>query len=194
MEGPERNPDRVREVLDQIRRGGSIEELASGLHWKDFEAFTAHIFCENGFLVKRNFRFSSNKRRYEIDVVAIEKPRVLLVDCKHWGIRPGKSNGIQRAADQQRLRREKFVAKLPLLLTSETAEWRTATTIPLLVTLFHEGISERCGTYIVPVFKLNAFIEEARCGLFDCGRASEIVRLDCYQGTSPISLRSSQPW
>lgn len=172
--------ERIDEILERVRNGAPIEDLAAGLHWKDFEGFTARVFSENGFLVKRNLRFTSKRRRYEIDVVAVQKPRVFLVDCKHWGMRGGKSNGILRAAERQWLRREEFDAKLPLLLAEETSEWRSAITIPLLVTLFQEGLSELSGTYIVPVFKLNSFIDEARCGLFDGNRTSEVIRLSRY--------------
>ncbi|MDI9608838.1 MAG: restriction endonuclease [Candidatus Verstraetearchaeota archaeon] len=153
-------------IIEKMGRGVPAGEFVEGLCWRDFEVFAAEIFSENGFAVKRNLRFSAERRRFEIDVAAFQRPRVVLVDCKHWGMRAGKSSGIKDAAARQRLRAHHFEGKL-IQIFPETAEWGRASIIPVIVTLHQEAVSEHSGVFVVPVFKLNQFIEETRCGIFD---------------------------
>lgn len=153
-------------IFASLGKAGGIEKLLEDISWKDFEGFVAEALSANGFLVRRNLRFSSGKRRHEVDVVGIQKPRVLLVDCKHWSMRRGKASGIQRAAAQQYLRTKSIAGKLPEIFP-EMAGWGRAVTIPALVTLHQEAVASHGGAYIVPISKLNSFIEEARCGYYD---------------------------
>lgn len=156
----------LKDILEKIECGNPLGELVKGLCWKDFEGFAAEIFSENGFAVRRNVRFSAERRRYEIDVVAFQRPRAVLVDCKHWGMRAGKSSGIRGAAARQRLRAHHFEGKL-VQIFPDAAEWGRASIIPAIVTLHQEAVTEHSGVFVVPVFKLNQFIEETRCGIFD---------------------------
>lgn len=156
----------LKEILEKIERGIPAGEIVERLCWRDFEGFAAEIFSENGFVVLRNIRFSAERRRYEIDVVAFQRPRVVLVDCKHWGMRAGKSSGIRDAAARQLLRAQRFEGKL-VQIFQDAAEWGRASIIPVIVTLHQEAVTEHSGVFVVPVFKLNQFIEEVRCGVFD---------------------------
>lgn len=156
----------LKEVLERMERGITAAGLVEGLCWKDFEGFAAEIFSENGFAVLRNLRFIAERRRYEIDVVAFQRPRAVLVDCKHWGMRAGKSSGIRDAAARQRLRAYHFEGKM-VQIFPDAAEWGRASIIPVIVTLHQEAVTEHNGVFVVPIFKLNEFIDEARCGIFD---------------------------
>ncbi|MBC7120218.1 MAG: restriction endonuclease [Candidatus Methanosuratus sp.] len=173
-------------LLDAIRenmeRGAPLEELVKDLCWKDFEGFAADIFSENGFIVYRNVRFAtgSGRRRYEIDVAAFQRPRVVLVDCKHWGVRAGKSSGIRGAAVKQGIRAHQFEGKLPEVFPEATA-WERALVIPVIVTLHQEEVIEHNGVFVAPIFKLNQFIEELRCGIFD-GREIKVTSLRQFLG------------
>lgn len=153
-------------IIIEKMGGAAAGEFVEGLCWRDFEVFAADVFSENGFVVKRNVRFSAERRRFEIDVVAFQRPRVVLVDCKHWGMRAGKSSGIKDAAARQRLRAHHFQGKL-VQIFPDIAWWRRASVIPVIVTLHQEAVTEHSGVFVVPVFKLNQFIEETRCGIFD---------------------------
>jgi hypothetical protein len=49
--------------------------------------------------------------------------------------------------------------------------WGEATIVPCVVTLYEERVVENGGVLIVPMAKLNSFIEELRSGYFDFLRA-----------------------
>jgi len=157
----------LEELEAKMRKGMDLEDVAKHFSWQDFEAMVSEVFSANGFRTFLNFRFSSNKRRYEIDVVAISKPRIMLVDCKHWGIRLGKSSALKAAATAQVKRSGEFCCKLQEFKALGVEEWHSAKVIPILITLYQERVTENDGVMVVPVFKLNSFIEESRNGFFD---------------------------
>ena len=150
-----------------MRNGIDVEDLTKELSWQDFEGIVSEVFSANGFRTFRNFRFSSNKKRYEVDVVGILKPRIMLADCKHWGIRLGKPSALKTAATEQVKRGSEFCNKLQEFNKLKVEDWTVVTAIPVLITLYQERIIQNDGAMIVPIFKLNAFIEEMRNGLFD---------------------------
>ena len=77
-------------ILKEIKNGRDIEEILDDVDWKEFEQFCAMVLEEHDWKVQKTFRFKL-KKRYEIDVLARKFNRVLAIDCKHWGVRPGKS-------------------------------------------------------------------------------------------------------
>jgi hypothetical protein len=151
----------------RVRKGIDIEDVVKEINWQDFEGIVSEAFSVNGFRSFRNFRFSSNKKRYEVDVVAISKPRIILVDCKHWGLRLGKPSALRLAATAQVNREKEFCKKLQEFDSLHVEDWAEATVIPALITLYQERVTQSDGAMIVPVFKLNSFIEEMRNGFFD---------------------------
>lgn len=167
------------ELEARMRSGGALEEITKDLDWKDFEGLVSEVFSENGFRTYRNFRFSSKKRRYEVDVVALERPRIVIVDCKHWGIRLGKVAALKVAASAHLARAIEFGNKLQEFVCADDGEWRAAKVIPILVTLYQERIVENEGVLVVPVFKLNSFVEELRSGYFD-STIIDIYRIDSF--------------
>ncbi|MDD1775854.1 MAG: NERD domain-containing protein [Candidatus Methanomethylicus sp.] len=157
----------LEEIEKKIKKGKDLEEAARDFSWQDFEAAVSEVLSANGFRIFRNFRFSSNKRRFEIDVIAISKPRIMLIDCKHWGIRLGKTSAIRSAATAQTNRSAEFSKKLAEFVDFGLEEWKDAIIIPLILTLYQEQVVENDGSVVVPFFKLNSFIEESRNGIFD---------------------------
>ncbi len=145
--------------------GKDLESIAKEMTWQDFEGIASEIFSANGYRTCRNFRFSSRKKRYEIDVVAISSPRIIVADCKHWSIRSGKSSGLRTAAEAQRVRADEFASKIQEFGRLGIQNWKKATVIPILITLYQESIIEGNGAFVVPVFKLNSYIEGIRNGL-----------------------------
>jgi hypothetical protein len=155
------------ELEERIRSGVAFEDATKDLEWRDFEGLVSEVFSENDFRTFRNFRFSSKKRRYEVDVVALERPRIVVVDCKHWRIRLGKASALKAAASAHLGRAVEFGNKLQEFADLGVGDWRSITIIPILVTLYQERITENEGVLVVPVFKLNSFVEELRSGFFD---------------------------
>jgi hypothetical protein len=52
--------------------------------------------------------------------------------------------------------------------------------IPVVVTLYQESVIESNGTFVVPVFKLNSYIEEIRSGMCD-DKEARARRIDEWQ-------------
>lgn len=178
--------DSSRISLDDLKtkmKGGiGIEELTKELDWKDFEGLVAEVFSANGFRTFRNFRFSSKKRRYEVDVIALERPRAVVVDCKHWGIRVGKSSALRAAALAHLKRTVEFSGKLQEFPAMNVQDWGEVTALPVLVTLYQERNLENAGVLVVPLFKLNTFVDELRNGFFESLKAKVMTMYSWYDG------------
>lgn len=156
---------KLEEIEEKLKSGERLEEILKKEGWRDFEDITSSILSENGFLTIKGFRFSYNKKRYEIDVIALEKPRAILIDCKHWKARYGKKSALRKAAllhYQKCLdfsRSEMWIADL--------RKWDKIIIIPALVTLYEEEVKEEEKVLIVPLFKIVSFLECVRNGFFD---------------------------
>ncbi|MGQ9759769.1 MAG: NERD domain-containing protein [Candidatus Methanomethylicaceae archaeon] len=170
----------LEEIEARLRRGEPFEEILKGSGWRDFEELTSVIVSKSGFLTIRNFRFSSRKRRYEVDIVAMENPRIILIDCKNWRLRIGKASALRESALKHFNRSLEFLYKLQEFRSLRLKEWNSVILIPVLVTLYEEKIREYEKVLVVPLFKIVSFLEEARSGLFDqiCGK---ILRLDKWR-------------
>ncbi len=150
-----------------LQKGVSMEEALKDLGWRDFEGLVSEAFEESGFRTRRNLRFSHGKKRYEIDVVAMERPRLVAADCKHWGLRSGKSSALKTASLAQLRRAVDLGKKAQEVPGIDVGGWGEATIIPCIITLYEERIVENGGVLVVPLSRLNSFIEELRCGYFD---------------------------
>lgn len=161
-----------------MRRGEPFEEILRRTGWKDFEELTSAIMNEAGFLTFRNFRFSSKGKRYEVDIIALENPRIILVDCKRWNFGQGKSSALRTSASKQLKRSLEFLEKIQEFSSFNLSGWKTVIIIPVLVTIYEERIIEYEKVLIVPLFKLNSFLEGVRGGLFDqiSGQVSNLDR------------------
>jgi hypothetical protein len=161
----------LEELSSMLRKGVSLEEATKDLEWKDFEGVVSDAFEANGFRTMRNLRFSHEKRRYEVDVVALERPRLVAVDCKHWGLRPGKGSALRAASLAQLKRAVNLGKKAQEVQGIDIGGWGEVTLVPCIVTLYEERIVESGGVLVFPLAKLNSFIEELRSGYFDFLRA-----------------------
>jgi hypothetical protein len=171
------------ELEERVRSRVAFEDATKDLEWRDFEGLVSDVFSENGFKTFRNFRFSSKKRRYEVDVVALERPRIVVADCKHWRIRLGKASALKVAASAHLARAVEFGNKLQEFAEMGVGGWRSITIIPTLVTLYQERITENEGVLVVPIFKLNTFVEELRSGYFDSIK-TKVITMDSFQDRS----------
>lgn len=141
------------------RRSRSIESILSKFNWQCFESAVAGIFSANSFFVSRNLRFKT-KRRYEIDIVASRHGNTLSVDCKGWGNGRYKNSALIRAAEKQFMRTKelkKFVSKNPIA-EHKLQITKNSKLYPMLVTLHDEAIEIEENILIIPVWKLNSFL------------------------------------
>lgn len=151
----------LEKIRIRILKGEPIEKILSRFDWPGFEAAVAEIFSANGFFVKRNFRFSTI-RRYEIDIIATRAGKALCVDCKEWREGRSKKSGIKNAAEAQKERAEQlkiFVSKNPIAQNYLRIGTNVKTKfMPMVVTLLEEDVKEVNGALVVPVWKLNSFL------------------------------------
>ncbi|MEX2720875.1 MAG: hypothetical protein Q6362_005590 [Candidatus Wukongarchaeota archaeon] len=151
--------DRVGLAIALVKLGASLEETVKYLSWQEFEFFTANILEENDFLTQMRYRFTFNKRRYEIDVVGVRFNLVLLIDCKHYNLGGGKISALRKAAEKQFIRGEAFISsiknhedKIPISSNQKLC------LVPLIVSWFHSLINEEVSVAVVPAFSFNSFI------------------------------------
>jgi len=152
---------RVEEALERLSKGASLAEATSKLDWRDFEVFCSKAFEAHGFEVATSLRFKWSGRLYEVDVAAWRGPLLIAIDCKSWRVRPGKPSQLKRAVDRHLERAEALANALPLLqgrLGSLSSQLLYVA--PCLVTLLEESVLVYRGVPIVPVSKLNSFIQE----------------------------------
>lgn len=137
------------------------EDLALYLTWREFEAFCKQIVEHHQFQCFLNFRFTvpTNKKRYEIDILALRPPYILGFDAKHWQIRAGSNSALKRAIDQQYQRLFALSQVLPSkLLELGINTWEHVNIYPLIVSLYDEKLAIQSKGAILPVFKLNQFL------------------------------------
>jgi hypothetical protein len=142
-----REPTHVMNFED-IARIEDLETVSEESVWQNFERLAAFIFEKNEFSVKVNTVKTLNKTRRQYDVIAWKSNQTFPVECKKW------------AGSRYRL----SVLKSAILKHKErTAFYESimhADAVPLIVTLIEEEIRVFEGVPIVPVLKLNAFINE----------------------------------
>lgn len=149
----------IEEIRKRILSGEPIEDVLSRYRWQDFESAVAQIFMSNGFTVFKNLRFKTD-RRWEIDVVASKRGSVLCVDCKGWGNGRHKKTALRKAAEEQIGRTkslERFVSNNPIACHKLGVQSDTIF-YPTIVTLFDEDVDPDNGILVVPVWKLNSFL------------------------------------
>ncbi|MEM3365284.1 MAG: restriction endonuclease [Candidatus Methanomethyliaceae archaeon] len=171
----------MKEIEFKLRRGEPFEEILRKAGWKDFEELTSAIMTEAGFLTFRNFRFSSKRKKYEIDVIAMENPRIILADCKRWNLRRGKASALKTSALRQLSRSLEFLGKIQEFKPLNVGNWKTVIIIPIIVTLYEERIVEYEKVLIVPLFKMVSFLEGVRSGLFD-QISGQVLNLEIWRG------------
>ena len=119
-----------------------LQKISLQAKWQYFEKLVGWIFEQNDFKVKVNFVSRNPKRQY--DVVAEKFNKVFLVDCKKWKGGRYKTSQLKSAV-------EKHLERCSLLQTKSQK-------IPIIVTLLDEDMTEYNSVPIIPIQKLNTFL------------------------------------
>ncbi len=129
-----------------IKSIDDLKRLSKEMKWQYFEKLVGWIFEQNEFSVEvsRVFVYPDGKRQY--DVIAKRYGKTFLVECKKW--KRSNSSAIRKAA-------ENHIEKTKLYSEKQKEE-----VFPLVVTLLQENIKEHECVPIVPVDKLNTFINQ----------------------------------
>jgi protease II len=120
--------------------------------WQNFERLAAFIFEKNNFQVKINVIKTRNKKRRQYDVVARRGDKTFLIECKKWAGNRYRLSALKAAIEKHKERVEFYRD-----ITNEDAT-------PIVVTLIEEEIKIYEDMPIVPIFKLNSFIDEMDSG------------------------------
>ncbi|MCS7105842.1 MAG: restriction endonuclease [Candidatus Aenigmarchaeota archaeon] len=146
-------------MLENLRAKNLEKELKI-LDWKNFEKIVQEIFEVNGFRVKKNFRFKTEKN-YEIDLIAVKENFNFSVDCKRLGKGRYKKSEILKAVRKQEERTKELKKFLERnLIARESLKIKSKNFYSLIVTLFEEEVVKEGKTLVVPVCKLNSFLNE----------------------------------
>jgi len=149
--------------MQVVELGAEIVEVVKLMTWKDFEGLIAGILNENNFRCTESFRRrgSSDVKGMEIDVIGVRGPMALSVDAKMWSVRGGKASALRTAAEKQKERTIRLTTQLSRLSEKIPSMVKGQyTIIPIMVTWLVEEVELHEGVPVVPVFKLNSFIQD----------------------------------
>jgi len=141
----------IQELQNLLKSGKDIEEILKEYAWQEFEDIVAQILGEHGFDVKRNVRFTLNKKRHEVDIIAERFDEIVCIDCKKWKMRQGKTTALKKAAQEQVVRTKNY---------KKFAKLKKKAIYPMVVTFLEENIVFADKVPVVPVWKLNEFMLE----------------------------------
>jgi len=139
--------------FEDISSIDDLQQVSKEVVWQNFEKLAAFIFEENNFQVETGKVKTSNKKRRQYDVIARKADKTFLVECKKWAGNRYRLSAIKSAV-KQHIERCEFYSRL----TNENA-------IPVIVTLIEEEILFFEGVPVVPILKLDSFINEEDKGI-----------------------------
>ena len=151
---------RLELALKAVQSGGDLERVSRALGWLEFEEIVARIFEENGYDVKRRFRFQADGRRWEIDILATRRPLIVCAECKHWA--KGLGSTTARRIVEIHLEKVETLSRSTRDLQESMGieSWKQATMIPMTLSLqpARERIYRRIP--VVSVYGLPGFLSE----------------------------------
>lgn len=130
----------------QINSIEELQNLSKQVKWQYFEKLVAWIFEQNDFKTEVSVvkSFSGQKRQY--DVIAKRFENLFLIECKHWSGKRYKTSLLKKVIEEhlEKCKLFKKIYKKPV--------------IPIIVTLMQEDIKIHNHIPIIPIDKLNTFI------------------------------------
>jgi hypothetical protein len=128
-----------------IRSVSDLEKLSHAARWQHFEKLVAFIFEQNNYEVEQGVVVKAAGAKRQFDVIARNYGRIFAVECKKWRNRERIS--ALRSAVRKHLER----CDLYSIKENETVT-------PLIVTLLDDAVEDADGVAVVPVMKLNGFL------------------------------------
>jgi len=141
-----------------VSKGVPLEVIAGTIPWQRFEVIAKEALMRYGFETGRHVRFVYGGRRWEIDILGVRDGDMICIDCKQWK-RGGKGGAIRKSAREQ-LSRVVALSKLntkPQLLKARRSRLNA---YAALMTLLDTGRYIVDGCFIVPITKLNSFLDQ----------------------------------
>jgi hypothetical protein len=140
-----------------IREGVLLFEVASKISWQRFEALTEEALKRHEFKTRRNLRFESEGKRWEIDVIGVRGDNMICFDCKQWKKHHKASMLIKSAKEQ--VNRVSALTRIQIKPIALKSERNVIKIYPALITLLDINQYILAGCFIVPVLKLNNFLD-----------------------------------
>ncbi len=139
--------------------GIDFEKIIKELSWQEFELLTTIVGDEFGYEAKTGLNFSTNDRKYQIDVILKNSPYVILIDCKHYG-GIGKKAALKKAAEEQIMRVEAVSNSFDNLKEKMNIKgWKKVNLIPMVVTWLDDEIFFHERVPVIPFTKLRSFFQ-----------------------------------
>ncbi|MBD3193162.1 MAG: hypothetical protein GF308_21190 [Candidatus Heimdallarchaeota archaeon] len=141
------------------QEGLEFEKVIRELSWQEFELLTTFVGDEFGYEALTGLNFSTNERKYQIDVILKRQPYIFLIDCKHLG-GTGKKSVLKKAVEEQNLRVKAVIQEIESLEEElQIQSWNQANLIPMIVTWLDEALFFHKRVPIVPFSKLRSFFQ-----------------------------------
>jgi len=151
---------RVKIAIHAVRLGADFESVCNFLEWNEFEKIAATTFEFNHFNVIKGLRFKWAGKRWEVDVLGCREPIIVSADCKHWHHGWTRS-AITKTIDAQMKRTQALANAVPTLREKiGLADWKEATLIPMVLSLFPAPLKFYRNTPVVPILQLQDFLNE----------------------------------
>jgi len=148
---------RAQLVIFGARNGVDWDKIIKQLSWQEFELLTTMIGDEFGYVAKTGLNFSTEERKYQIDVILKNAPYIILIDCKHFG-GTGKQSVLRNAATEQVIRTEALAANINELKGKiSVRKWKKGIVLPMIVTWLDDSVYFHENVPVVPFTKLHSF-------------------------------------
>lgn len=148
---------RAQLVIYGARNGADWDKIIKQLSWQEFELLTTMIGDEFGYIAKTGLNFSTDERKYQIDVILKNAPYIILIDCKHFG-GTGKQSVLRNAATEQVIRTEALAANINELKAKiSVRKWKRGIVLPMIVTWLDDSVYFHENVPVVPFTKLHSF-------------------------------------
>ncbi|RLE89982.1 MAG: hypothetical protein DRJ49_01255 [Thermoprotei archaeon] len=150
--------DKIGFAMESINSGIPAYDIVKLMDWKEYEELCSRILSTHGFKVHRNLHFTSHGKRFEIDIVAIQYPYVLVVDCKHWLRLRGRRSALLESTLRHKERFKEFLEvahrllKIPIEVTSKLKF------IPVVITFYIQDQLIVDGIVTIPLEKLGRLL------------------------------------
>jgi len=128
-----------------LRNLEELQKMSKKLKWQYFEKLVAFIFDKNDFKTKQNAVIVFDKQKRQFDVIAERFNIIFLVECKKWS--KFSEAAVKRAVKEHKKR-----------CTLYSKQLKEKTVLPIIVTLLEGDIKIHNKMPIIPIDKLNLFI------------------------------------
>jgi len=146
-----------------IKNLNELHSISYRVKWQYFEKLVAWIFEQNDFDVKQNVVIKSAVGKRQFDVIAAKYDKLFLVDCKKWRSK-GQRIAALKSAVKKHLERCDIYSMKSEIKSKKSAASDSAyfhgnkKIIPVIVTLLEEDIMDYENVPIVPIMKLDWFL------------------------------------